>query len=266
MKALELLRLFFCLNAGPGDADADAPADDAAPDDAADPADDLADEDADAVDTPPAEDAAPADETPLAKVGRPRASDVIREQKRLRQEAVERAERAEREAEELRRSQRQVQQARDEVFEQEEARIKALDLSTPEGRLEKWQIDSNRVMRANQRDANAARLEAADTRDLTSFSKLAVTEPKNYAKYAPLVERELEKARAQGHNPPREILYNQLLAKDVRAAMAKRDAEPKKEAKLQRGKTPGARSDTPGKGGTMTEHQKRTARLENVQI
>ncbi len=184
-----------------------------------------------------------------------------------RQEAKEakaEAERYQRELTELR-AQRAPQPQNDELA-REEARLNAAD--TPE--LEKWQIRANRELRAGRTAAQTALMQAEDVRDQTAFTQLAVTEPALHKRYASKVEQELTKARGQGYNVKREFIYNQLIAKDMRDGKFKKKAAPAADAdkgnKVNRGKLPGARSDVSARSGSMSEHEKRAKRLENVQI
>ena len=84
-----------------------------------------------------------------------------------------------------------------------------------------------------------------------------------YAKYEKAVEEELTRARANGANPPRELVLDFVIGKAVREGNFK--AKTPAKAAIPRGKTPGARSDTTGRA-SGTEHQKRAARLANVII
>lgn len=152
----------------------------------------------------------------------------------------------------------------DEETAREDARLNATD--TPE--LEKWQIRANRELRAGRTAANTALAQAEDVRDQTAFSQLAVTEPALHKRYNAKVEEALAQARQAGYNPKREMIYNQLIAKDMRDGKFKKKAAPAGEPDKKtapRGKLPGVKSDMSGKSG-MSEHEKRRARLADVQI
>lgn len=243
MKTLLLLLAFFHLHV---DDPANPPADAANPEV---PADDQLDLDLDAHADDP--DGADAGKTELETAKREAAT------------AKADAERYQRELAEAR-AQRPAPRI-DEETAREDTRLNAAD--TPE--LEKWQIRANRELRAGRTAANTALMQAEDVRDQTSFSQLSVTEPALHKRYAAKVEEALGQARSQGYNPKREVIYNQLIAKDMREGKFKKKAapaagdDPKKSA--PRGKLPGVKSDMNGKSG-MSDHEKRRARLENVQI
>ncbi len=157
------------------------------------------------------------------------------------------------------------------IFEEEQRRL--ADPATTE--IEKWQIQSNRTLRANTQASNRAMTEAADMRDQAQFDRLAITHPKVHKAYAERVESELQKMRAQGQNAPRAALLRFILGNDMiegklkgktarkpAAAAADAGARP---SGVSRGKPPGARSDVSAKQ-RQTEREKREARLANVQI
>ncbi len=185
-------------------------------------------------------------------------------ERRARKSEQERADRFEREAADLRA--RNQRPSVDEEFEKEEARLKASDI-TP---LEKWQIDANRSLRAGRTAAQAALAQAQDVRDQTAFNQLAITEPALHKRYSVKVEQELSNARRQGYNPNREAIYNQLIAKDMRDGKFKRkdaaSAAGAAKSSVQRGKTPGARSDVSGKAGTMSNRDRLAKKLDGVNI
>lgn len=238
MKFLLLLLAFFHLGV---DDPVDPPADPADPIDDVDPAD--------------PED--PADPDPKLA-----SSEELEAERRGRTAEKERADRFEREAADLRARHAPRQ---DDETAREDARLAAAD--TPD--LEKWQIRANRELRAGRTAAHTALMQAEDVRDQTTFSRLAMSEPALHKRYEAKVEEELGKARQQGYNPKREFIYNQLIAKDMREgkfkkkAAAAAGAEEKKT--VNRGKLPGVKSDVGARGG-LSEHEKRRARLENVQI
>lgn len=241
---LALLFAFFRLRA---DDPQDPPAD------PADPEDPNADLHAD-----------PADPDPDPADPKVASAEDLEAARREAREARESSERYQRELAEAR-AQR-VPARQDDETAREEARLAAAD--TPD--LEKWQIRANRELRAGRTAAQAALMQAEDVRDQTSFTQLAMSEPALHKRYASKVEEELGKARTQGYNPKREVIYNQLIAKDMRDGKFKKKApagdpaaDPKKKA--DRGKLPSVRSDVGARGG-MTEHEKRAKRLENVQI
>lgn len=151
------------------------------------------------------------------------------------------------------------------LFEQEEAKLRNTDVSE----TEKWQIRSNRTLRANTRAANDALNTAADMRDRNEFDRLQVSNPKVHKLYDAKVEKALADMRAKGQNAPRLALLRFMIGNDVMEGKLK--STPKtaaanaKTSTVDRGKPPGARSDVAGKG-KATERQKRVARLENVAL
>lgn len=187
------------------------------------------------------------------------------EQPKVDRAAIERevSEKYERQLAELRAAQ-PIRPTADPIFEQEEARLKASDATD----LEKWQIQANRQLRAGAQASSAALAQAYDVADRTAFATLATTEPTLYKKYSPIVEQKLAEERSKGRNARREDIYTYLLGKDMREGKftkKKAGAQKTNDANLQRGKLPGARSDVSGKN-SMSDREKRAARLENVEI
>jgi len=170
-------------------------------------------------------------------------------------------ERAERERDDLRQRIAPRQYA-DPVIEEEDRRLRDPKI-TP---TERWQIESNRVIRANEMRSNQALAQAQDVSDKTTFGMLAIKSPAVFKKYESLVDKRLTEMRARGFNAPRAEILKNLIGEDMLEGKFKKAA--KKDdttTTAPRGKLPGARSDVSGKNA-QTEHQKRAARLENVQI
>jgi len=231
LKMWLLLALaFFCPHADPGD---DPPVDDDPPAD-----DPSADDDHPADDPPPDDDPAPPD--PAA----------------ARLEAAERAAREAQDA--VQALQRQTQAKPDPTLDEEERKLRD-PATTP---LERWQIESNRALRASQHQSQAALFQAQDVADRTSYQVKAASNPL-YGKYQDRVEAELAKARAAGANPGREFLLDVLIGRDMRLGNFK--AKQPAAKSIPRGKPNSARSDTP-RNSSMTDRQKRAARLQDVQI
>lgn len=226
-------------------------------DDPVDPPADPADPADPDVDVDPADPEDPADPDPKLA-----SSEELEAERRGRTAEKERADRFEREAADLRARHTPRQ---DDETAREDAKLAAAD--TPE--LEKWQIRANRELRAGRTAAHTALMQAEDVRDQTAFSRLSMTEPALHKRYEAKVEEELGNARKQGYNPKREYIYNQLIAKDMREGKFKKKAAPaaggEEKKPVNRGKLPGVRSDVGARGG-LSEHEKRRARLENVQI
>lgn len=229
------------------------PAVDADPDPEPDP-----DQDADP-DPQPELDLDPADPDPEPLVEPKEELEIARREAR---ENKEKAERFEREAAELRT--RHAPRPSNDIEAQEDARLK--DPATTA--LEKWQIESNRALRANTNAANAALVQAADVRDQTAFAAIAITDPVA-KKYQAKVEKELADMRAKGNNAPREAIYTYLLGKDMREGKFKKKAAATPDPKgktVDRGRTPGARSDVSGRPGALSNRDKLAKKLEGVQI
>jgi len=149
------------------------------------------------------------------------------------------------------------------THEQEEARLH--DPKTTE--LERWQIQSNRTLRENNRKSGMALFQAQDISDRTAFNQLAVTKPAIHKRYAERVEAEVTRMRAAGQNAPREAVLRYLIGNDAMEGKlsAKKAAKAADTSTIDRGRSPGARSDVAARG-RMTESQKREKRLEGVQI
>ena len=156
--------------------------------------------------------------------------------------------------------QRQAQTRSDPSQDEEERKLR--DPNTSD--LEKWQIQSNRALRTSQQQSAQALFHAQDMADKTTYQVKAAANPV-YDKYKDKVEAELVKARSQGSNVPREVILQVLVGRDMLSGNFKAAAAKVKAKDIPRGKSPGARSDTPTRGGG-TDHQKRIARLQDVQI
>jgi hypothetical protein len=189
---------------------------------------------------------------------RKRAQDA--EEARIRAEATLEAERRMRQGQQPSEDQRQ--------WEAEEAKLRDPDVSDQE----KWQIRSNRTIRQAAFNSNQALSTAADIRDATEFDRLATTNPKVYDRYKDRVEKMRGEWAAKGVFPPRKELLKMLLGEDILNGKVKSTAKPKAAAgaeerttTIDRGRSPGARSDVTGKG-RMSEHEKRAQRLKGVAL
>lgn len=149
----------------------------------------------------------------------------------------------------------------DRDYEAEEARLR--DPNTTD--IERWQIQSNRTLRQSQQAAQAALFQAQDLRDQTLFEAKISSDP-HRARYRERVEAAVQEERRAGRNASREAVYYYMLGKDIADGKLKPKAKAKAPAAdVPRGKTPGVRSNVPPARG-QTEHQKRTARLADVNI
>ncbi|WP_155626902.1 hypothetical protein [Burkholderia vietnamiensis] len=149
----------------------------------------------------------------------------------------------------------------DRDFEAEEARLRDPNLDP----MERWQIQSNRTLRQSQQAAQAALFQAQDLRDQTLFESKIASDP-HRARYRDRVEQAVQEERRAGRNASREAVYYFLLGKDIADGKLKPKAKAKAPAAdVPRGKTPGVRSNVPPARG-QTEHQKRAARLADVNI
>ncbi|VWB67448.1 hypothetical protein [Burkholderia lata] len=149
----------------------------------------------------------------------------------------------------------------DRDYEAEETRLR--DPNTTD--IERWQIQSNRTIRQSQQAAQAALFQAQDLRDQTLFESKIASDP-HRARYRDRVEAAVQDERRAGRNASRESVYYYMLGKDIADGKLKPKAKAKAPAAdVPRGKTPGVRSTVPvGRG--QTEHQKRAARLADVNI
>ena len=230
---LQLLLAFFFLHAIEV---ADEPLEDM-PDDADDAAGD---------DEPDASGADDAEDPPEAK---PDPQERVKEIERIALEAQE----------QVKTLQRQAAQRPDPTMDEEERKLR--DPATSE--LEKWQINSNRALRSSAQASQQALFQAQDMADRTGYQVKAASNP-IYSKYESKVEAALNKAREAGQNPNRELILAVLIGRDQLAGNFKPAASNKGKA-IPRGKPTGARSDTPSRG-TMSDREKRVARLANIQI
>ncbi|WP_155629314.1 hypothetical protein [Burkholderia territorii] len=149
----------------------------------------------------------------------------------------------------------------DTEFQREEERLRDPNLDP----MERWQIQSNRTLRQSQQAAQAALFQAQDLRDQTLFESKIASDP-HRARYRDRVEAAVQEERRAGRNASREAVYYYMLGKDIADGKLKPKAKAKSPAAdVPRGKTPGVRSTVPPARG-QTEHQKRAARLADVNI
>lgn len=149
----------------------------------------------------------------------------------------------------------------DRDFDTEEARLR--DPNTTD--IERWQIQSNRTLRQTQQAAQTALFQAQDMRDQALFESKIASDP-HRARYRDRVETAIQEERRAGRNASREAVYYYMLGKDIADGKLKAKAKAKAPAAdVPRGKSPGVRSNVPPARG-QTEHQKRTARLADVNI
>lgn len=155
---------------------------------------------------------------------------------------------------------------KDPLFEAEEAEL-ATARAAGES-LKVWQIESNRAMRANKQESTAALFEARDVADKTKFDRLEATHPGVYKRYSAKVEQKVTEFRAQGNLIPRSEVLKWMIGEDAlsgtiqpKTKTTKTDAP----TKVDRGRMPGTRSDTNGKG-SPSEREKRRERLRSTFI
>jgi hypothetical protein len=259
----ELWKLYLVLGIAGDDPPADDPPADEPPADDP-PADELPADDLDSlIETVEAggddkDDKPPSRENAAIRDARKRAQDA--EEARIRAEATLEAERRMRQPQAYSDDQR--------LYDQEEARLRADDATD----LEKWQIRSNRTLRANTQAANRALTSAADMQDKSAFDRLEISNPKVYKLYADKVEKALGEMRGRGQDAPRLALLRFMIGNDVmegklKSGTGKKASTTTSETRstIDRGRSPGARSDVSGKG-RMSEQEKRRERLKGVII
>jgi hypothetical protein len=199
-----------------------------------------------------------------------RENEAIRSARKRAQDAEEARIRAEATLEAERRMRTTPQESDDQrLYQAEEARLR--DPEVPD--IEKWQIKSNRTLRANTLASNRAMSTAADMQDQSAFNRLEISNPKVFKLYSGKVEKALADMRARGQDAPRLALLRFLIGNDViegnlKSGTSKKAAaatELNKSAGVDRGRSPGARSDVSGRG-KMSEHEKRKERLRGQPI
>jgi hypothetical protein len=226
----------------------------------------------DAPDSPPADpapdpqpelDLGGADDEPPPQGDTPTPAGEDAEREALRRTAQlerERADRLEREAMEARARNRGA----DSEFARQQAEEERILADPQADANEKWRIQANRRIRATESTAAQMAFQSQDASDRANFS-IACSTNKRLAFVKDKVEEEIVRMRQNGQNAPRESVAYFLLGK--MAANAKPKGAPKAPAAPgpRGGKTAGVKSDVPAKG-SMTEREKRRARLENVNI
>lgn len=250
---LAFLLAFFCPQATAGVEGADdTPGDDDGPGDDADEISASDDGESDESDDGDADDGDDGDAgtPPVRKAAKSESDGRADEAVRLAREA----------AESVRALTERQNQRPDPTFAAEDAKL--ADPAT--GELERWQIQSNRALRDAQAQSRQALFQAQDMADKTDYAAKGITNPV-YAKYQEKVEKELATARSKGANPPREMVLDLMIGRDLRLGNFKAKAEVKTAKQIPRGKPTGARSDTPVRG-SQSDRQKRAARLADRQI
>ena len=187
-----------------------------------------------------------------------------------------RAERAERELAEVRSRPAPVAAPaqRDAEFDREEQIIADLARTGADEATQqwtKWKITQDRAMRAVTQNSTRALSAAEDIRDQTAFDRLEITNPTVYKRYSQRVETAMADMRAKGQNAPRAAVLRLLIGDDImngkiKAGPGKKTpvAEPSKT--VDRGRTPGARSDVTRGAGSLTERQKRYDRIKDIPL
>lgn len=195
--------------------------------------------------------------------------DAIREQLKAERTARETAERNAREmserataAEARSRESPRAPSQEQQLFEHEETRLRDPALTAQE----KWQIESNRVLRSNQREARQALAESREIADKADFERLKAANPV-LKRYEERIEKKLVEIRATGSNIPRKVVAQLLIGEDIvdgKVKSTKRAPEggTQQTRTVARGKAPSGRSDVRGRGAS-TEQDKRRARLAN---
>ena len=258
--------------AGEGDADLDGNGDEADAEESgeADPEVDDGEEDSGDVDEP-----AEAEEPPRRRS----ASEVIRDQKRGRKEALRAAEAARREAEEARReaaeAKRQAEEARRQAAERRQA-----ELAEEEARRLEVMSESEKIAyyrdkdkAEHKREMDGVKFQIWDSTDRVEFRHLADKDPL-IAKVRDKVEAEMQARQRQGLPPvAREILANQEIARMARDGLLKTSAAQRErgQQRLRREqvKPPRTRSDVAPprqRRGQVDEKQARYDRLKDVTL
>lgn len=186
-----------------------------------------------------------------------RANSAIRDARRRAQEAEDRIKRLETEADE--RNRQPIAPVPDKAHAEEEAKLRDPEVSD----LEKWQIQANRQLRENNRQNAMAMAQVQDMSDKSRFDTLASTKPAIHKRYADRVEAELNKMRKTGQNAPREAILRYMIGNDALEGKlsTKKSTDVKKTGGVDRGRTPGARTDVQAKG-RMTDFERLEKRLE----
>lgn len=131
-----------------------------------------------------------------------------------------------------------------------------------------WQIKVARENRETRRYVDTTRRETQDIADQTAFERLEVVKPQFYNKYKDRVEAEVQRLRAQGQNAPRLAILRYLVGDDmvngkIGSKSSKAPARPQPSQTVDRGRTPGTRTDVSGRGAGASEREKRRERLRN---
>lgn len=243
-----LLLAFLCLGAGePGEGD------EPLPEDAGGTGDETLDDLLDVVEPPADASAAPDDaakDNAAVKEARRRAQDAenqLATERNLRAQAEARA--------------NPPQRYVDPDWEREEKELADARAGGDAAQLAwmQWKVDGSRRIRAAERNSSASLMQAQDLQDRTAFERLEITKPQVFKRYGARVEAAMNEMRQRGQNAPRLAVLRLLIGDDIMNGKVK----PKKAAEpVERGRSPGLRSDVPSKG-RLTEQQKRIARLEN---
>lgn len=150
------------------------------------------------------------------------------------------------------------------LFEQEEAKLR--DPASSE--QDRYWINANRTLRANQRMAQDALFQSRESADKQDYATLTAKNP-IAKKYADRVEAKLAEVRKGGGNLDRRIVLKMLIGDDIVEGKVKTKAKeptPTTTPKpVARGHLPNSRSTVRG-NGALSEHEKRIQRLEGQNI
>lgn len=235
-------------------------------------------EDDDAEDDDGEEDSGDVDRRARETPRRKTANDVIREQKKNRQEATRRAEESDRRAAEAERKAADAERRAEEA-ERRAGERRAAESAADEAQRLELMTEGEKIAHYRQKDKeehtremNGVKFQIWDSTDRQEFRQLTREDPL-VAKVKDRVEAEFAKMQAQGRPVSREILANQFIAKDARDGLVKAKAKTRErtEASERREKVKPTRTRSDVTANRSRRGQEDTAaarrkRLEDVQL
>jgi hypothetical protein len=159
--------------------------------------------------------------------------------------------------EELRRPAAALVRPDKEIWEEEEAALKNPDIQP----WQRYAIHAARSGRQAEQKVLEIQRQTYDLTDRSDFDKLRTEKPRVYEKYKDRVEERLKFIRSKGNDVPRRVICQLLLGEDMLSGKLK----PAKSPPVNRGRTPGARSDV-GRPEKLSDADALAKRLEGVRI
>jgi hypothetical protein len=219
------------------------------------------------------EDPPPADDDDDGGEDPPPADDDIpaaKQPSRAQQEIIKLRERAQKAEEDIKKAREEIESFKkkpDESISEEKRLWDEEEAALKNPNIQEWQkyaITATRSSRRAEKLAFDLKMQGVDIRDKMEFDSLKAEKPGVYEKYSSEVEKRYQEFYQKGTIVPRRMICANLLGEDMLSGKIKT----KKSPPVNRGETPGARSDAPraSSSGGRNSPEAIAKRLENIPI